>query len=456
MQARFKLAVLKKSILFSIVLSALISTQVMAQTCGTTNLAQFRNVFASAGPSWSPPANLVDTLLTTNPWSPNVAGAQWAYVALDQQYNICRVVVSWTRWNYADFKIQGTNTDPSTGTPTWTDLATVTGNNPTAGTIPGTSTAYSYNDLSIANTSVTFKYIRLYLPSATTSTQALELQIYSRSGNLPPTISITAPANNASFVQGANITFTANASDPDGNVTKVEFFNGATLLGTITTAPYLYVWNNVAIGTYTINAKATDDGGSSTTATITISVTAPSSTGAWSVTGNAGITPATQFLGTTDAQPLIIKTSGTERARFDNTGALLIGTANLPILNPNDPNVKLAVKGTIAAMKLQVTQSTWSDFVFAKNYQLPSLAAIEAYIKKHERLPGVASAKEVTTNGLDVGNNQAVLLQKIEELTLYVIELNKKIEKQQVQILKQNKRLNANQSGNNKVRKPKK
>ncbi len=439
MQVRLKMSVLKKKILFSTLLSLLVASQLLAQTCGTTNLAQFRNVIASAGPSWAPPQNLVDTSLLTNPWSPNATGNQWVSVALDQQYNICRVVVSWTRWNYADFKIQGTNTDPSTGTPTWTDLATVTSNNPTVGTIPGTSTQYTYNDLSISNTGATYQYIRLFVPSATTSTQALEMQVYSRSGNIAPTVSITGPANNATFVQGANITITANASDQDGNVTKVEFFNGSTLLGTITTSPYLYVWNNVAVGTYVIKAKATDDGGSTKTDSVNITVTAPSSTGAWLLAGNANITPATQFLGTTDAQPLIIKTSGIERGRFDNSGALLLGTTALPTLTPTDANVKLAVKGTIAAQKLQVTQSTWSDFVFAKNYKLPSLADVEAYIKAHQHLPGIASTKEVTSHGLDIGNNQAALLQKIEELTLYVIELNKKLDKQQKQLSQQGK-----------------
>ncbi len=455
MQARFKLAVLKKSIIFTVILSVLISTQVMAQTCGTTNITT-ANVFGSSGPSWAAPGLITDGNVSSNPWIPDATGNQWAYVMITSPTVpnpsvICHAIVKFGRWNWTDFIIQGTNTDPATTTPTWINLASVTNNSPSI----GPADAYSYNDVTITNTTA-FKYIRLYLPSPLrTNTNVLELELYSpTTSNTPPTINITGPANNATFVQGSNITITADANDVNGVVTKVEFFNGATLLGTVTAAPYLYVWNNVQPNTYTIDAKATDDGGATTTATITIAVTTPPpSSGTWSVTGNAGITPATQFLGTTDAQPLIIKTSGIERGRFDNNGALLIGTASLPAYS--DANTKLAVNGPIWTTKLKVTQTGWSDFVFAKNYKLPTLAEVEAYIKAHQHLPGIASAKEVTSNGLDVGNNQAALLQKIEELTLYVIELNKKLDKH-LASEKQNKKAGVIQKSSNKVSKHKK
>lgn len=83
-----------------------------------------------------------------------------------------------------------------------------------------------------------------------------------------PTVAITSPKNNASYNSLANITINANASDADGTVAKVEFFEGANKLGEATTAPYSFNWNNVASGSYGITAKATDNSGASTTSTV--------------------------------------------------------------------------------------------------------------------------------------------------------------------------------------------
>lgn len=95
----------------------------------------------------------------------------------------------------------------------------------------------------------------------------------SSSGNQPPIVSITSPTANQAFSTApANITITANASDPDGAVSKVEFYNGSTLLGTVTSAPYTYAWTNVAAGNYTITAKAYDNNGAVSSTSVSISV----------------------------------------------------------------------------------------------------------------------------------------------------------------------------------------
>ncbi|WP_108870094.1 glycosyl hydrolase family 18 protein [Aquimarina aquimarini] len=92
--------------------------------------------------------------------------------------------------------------------------------------------------------------------------------------NVAPTVNITAPVDNASFNVGDPISITANATDSDGTVTKVEFYNGTVMLGEDTTAPYEYTWQNVAAGNYSITAKATDNQTASTTSTaIAITVT---------------------------------------------------------------------------------------------------------------------------------------------------------------------------------------
>ena len=89
------------------------------------------------------------------------------------------------------------------------------------------------------------------------------------SGNMPapqaPAVSLTAPTANATFYAPASISLAATASDSDGTVSKVEFFNGTTRLGEDTTAPYAFTWNNVTLGSYSLTAKATDNSGATTT-----------------------------------------------------------------------------------------------------------------------------------------------------------------------------------------------
>ena len=88
---------------------------------------------------------------------------------------------------------------------------------------------------------------------------------------------------------------------------------------------------------------------------------------------------------------------------------------------------KLAVNGTIRAKEILV-ESNWADFVFKKGYKLPTLREVEEYIKKKGTLPDVPSEEEIKANGVNLGATNALLLQKIEELTLYVIQQQKEIE----------------------------
>ena len=94
------------------------------------------------------------------------------------------------------------------------------------------------------------------------------------SGNQPPSISLTAPANGATFAAPASITVSASASDLDGSVTAVDFYAGTTLIASDTTSPFSVGWNNVAAGSYQLTARARDNGGAVTTSsarTITVS-----------------------------------------------------------------------------------------------------------------------------------------------------------------------------------------
>jgi trimeric autotransporter adhesin len=107
------------------------------------------------------------------------------------------------------------------------------------------------------------------------------------------------------------------------------------------------------------------------------------------------------------------------------------GTVQNPALTPAQlsGDYKLFVNGSAIFTKAVVKlTSNWADYVFEPNYKLPTLAEVEAYLVKHKHLEGVPSAAEVKEKGIDLGDNQTILLKKVEELTLYMIELSKKVE----------------------------
>ncbi len=110
-----------------------------------------------------------------------------------------------------------------------------------------------------------------------------------------------------------------------------------------------------------------------------------------------------------------------EVMRINHAGNVGIGTGF--------PSEKLSVKGKIRAQEIKVENANWPDFVFAKDYSLPTLQETEAHIKANGHLPGIPSAEKVKANGVDLGDMNAKLLQKIEELTLHLIEIKKEMEK---------------------------
>ena len=111
------------------------------------------------------------------------------------------------------------------------------------------------------------------------------------------------------------------------------------------------------------------------------------------------------------------------------------------ITGNTDPtlNYKLAVNGNAIFERAKVKlNATWPDYVFKPTYKLPSLTDLEAYLIKNNHLPEVPAAEEVEKNGIDLGDNQTTLLKKVEELTLYMIELNKQMQT----LAKENEKLN--------------
>jgi hypothetical protein len=133
----------------------------------------------------------------------------------------------------------------------------------------------------------------------------------------------------------------------------------------------------------------------------------------------------------------------------------ITGNGNHSIKNGNlgigtvSPAYKLDVVGTIRAREIKV-DLTGADFVFESAYKLMPLNELEKFVKDKKHLPEIIPAKQMQKNGTDLGNLNTKLLQKIEELTLYIIEQNKKMEVQQKEnsiqskeIVKQNKKILA-------------
>lgn len=121
-----------------------------------------------------------------------------------------------------------------------------------------------------------------------------------------------------------------------------------------------------------------------------------------------------------------------------NTEALRIakgGNVGIGITNPSN---KLDVNGTIHSKEVKVDMTGWSDFVLKKEYNLPTLEEVEKHIAEKGHLENIPSEEEVLKNGINLGEMNSKLLQKIEELTLYVIEQNKSIEslKQEIKNIK--------------------
>ncbi len=134
----------------------------------------------------------------------------------------------------------------------------------------GTSTAapYSFSWTGVAAGSYSLTAVATNDAGMTTTSSAVAIAV-----DAPPGVALTGPVNGASFTAPANIPIAASASDTVGTVTKVDFYQGGTLIITLTAAPYSFTWTNVPAGNYSLTAVATNDAGTSaTSAAVTIAV----------------------------------------------------------------------------------------------------------------------------------------------------------------------------------------
>jgi hypothetical protein len=182
------------------------------------------------------------------------------------------------------FSVQDNYASPSTPTPTmtftqygltdfqvqyWTGTAWTTVPN---GAISGNNLVWRQ----ITFPALTTSKIRIYVTGAlNTWSRITEVEAYTAPGSdLPPTVSLTSPTSGASFAAPASFSVTATAADADGSVTRVDFYANGSAIGTAFTAPYTINWANVAAGSYSLTAVATDNAGLTTTsAAVNITVT---------------------------------------------------------------------------------------------------------------------------------------------------------------------------------------
>ena len=135
-----------------------------------------------------------------------------------------------------------------------------------------------------------------------------------------------------------------------------------------------------------------------------------------------------------DTGRVIFRINGGDRMMLHPDGRVSIGTA-FPATG-----YSLSVNGKIISSEVKVQlQANWPDYVFDKSYTRPSLSQLETFVTSNKHLPGIPTALEVKKEGIELGEMNRKLLEKVEELTLYMIEMNKRIDS----LEKENKQLRS-------------
>ncbi|WP_420602826.1 fibronectin type III domain-containing protein [Flagellimonas sp.] len=215
-----------------------------------------------------------------------------------------------------------------------------------------------------------------------------------------PTLSITSQSD-------TTVDLSWSGATDNVGVTGYKIFKDNSLETTLGNVNTYQVAGLTESTSYNFTATALDAAGNESSASNSISVTTNASSGSG---GGSSIW-----------------TEANSVASY--SGDVGIGTNAVP------SGYKLAVEGKIRTREIRVDQDTWPDYVFKEGYDLPSLEEIQKHIEEKGHLPNIPSAKEVETNGVELGEMNKLLLEKVEELTLYVIELKKENEKQN-QIIK--------------------
>lgn len=225
----------------------------------------------------------------------------------------------------------------------------------------------------------------------------------------------TTPTLTSSGKTETSVDLSWTGTTDNVGVTGYQVYIGNNLTTTLGNVSSYQVTGLTEDTTYQFTVKAIDAAGNESANSNTISVTtdAASSSGGGSSGGGSNTTTS-------------VWTEANATASY--SGDVAIGTASVP------SGYKLAVEGKIRTREVRVDQDTWPDYVFKEDYNLPNLKEIQKHIQEKGHLPNIPSAKEVEANGVELGEMNRLLLEKIEELMLYTIQQQEEIEKLKTKI----------------------
>ncbi|MBN1184835.1 MAG: hypothetical protein JXB49_21290, partial [Bacteroidales bacterium] len=246
------------------------------------------------------------------------------------------------------------------------------------------------------------------------------------------------------YAKGYDYGIYTEATDPEG---LAAYFNGDAsingdliITGTIKKPngqPYSGVWNTVTGGIYYNSKVGIGTDAPKTNLNVKNTYVSNTQTNFTQSLTNAGILITTTYTDGTFTPGLFWSTDHTADRPKAGIYLKATGTGTYMYLGTSDEyavgiknNVVITPAGTLEAkeIKVKVEPGSAADFVFEEDYNLRSLQEVEAFIKENKHLPDVAPAKDMEENGVNLSEQNQLLLQKIEELTLYIIEQQKEIE----------------------------
>ena len=248
-----------------------------------------------------------------------------------------------------------------------------------------------------------------------TSTKACLIQ-YLPSNPGSDTQSPTAPSLANSGKTDTTIDLSWSGATDNVGVTGYKVFKDNALEATLGNVTNYQVTGLSASTTYQFKLRALDAAGNESVDSNSISITTDAGSGNGNNGGGGSVWSE-------------------NNAVASYSGEVAIGRSTVP------SGYQMAVEGKIRTREVRVDQENWPDYVFEEDYDLPTLKEIQRYINENGHLPNMPSAKEVELQGMELGKMDRLLLEKVEELTLYVIELKKQIKKQrkEIEILSKNK-----------------
>lgn len=274
--------------------------------------------------------------------------------------------------------------------------------------IVGTAwTQYSFNVTATSSTPSIRVYVSPWSARLEAGNTVLldNIAIFPEGGDTEAPSAVTDLVSSNTTSTGTDLTW--SASTDNVGVTNYEVFQDGVSIANTGTATTLGVTGLTASTSYDFTVFAEDAAGNI------------------SAVGNTETVVTSVGTGITD-----YTSENANIATVDWTARDLFADRNIGIGTTNTQGYRLAVAGNVIAEGVKVElQGNWPDFVFENSYDLPNLDEVRAFIANYGHLPNIPSAQKVKEEGIDLGDMNAKLLQKIEELTLYIISQNHEIEK---------------------------